>query len=342
MKIFVYDDRFVLPPYFQDFIALASSHGILTLITNASVQDKAFKNCGAGLEILSLQDLPKWTHISSLFDSIYIHRSSNSVQFEKSCFLRWFAYDVASRGLDELDYLCILDSDQALFMHPNTILDDCVLSISAEKPELITWLPEDWKQDVIEAGPSLTIMTKRCLSAFCDFLIASFFSTRNISRLNSCYYHSLLTAHGSSVSDMTALAYFVAETRIATFSLGRHFLPISDYFFCENVHYYLTSAYTGSIVHALSQGTFIYEGSKLWLEVKGLRSRVIGLHFQGFSKPLLKLFASRPQSILIAELEGYLNHQDPPPQASTPRGYGFRILNKSRRLLLQGLSSFRY
>lgn len=306
MELYVYDNRSELPSHFKDFFAINSTFGPITLITNANRE-----SCSGikSLNIVPIQQLGKLPLACAIFDRIYVHLSTNSQEFEKLCFYRWFAYDFASSSLDDSDYLCILDSDQAIFVKPEQILDACALLNDNQMPELITWLPDSSDAAVVEAGPALTILTKRCLHAFCNYILETFYDQLNLGNLNSYYYESLLSDCGSSVSDMTALGHFAFSGTFSTFNLRKFFLSSNKYFCCENVLYYFTSYYTGRIFPSFENAYFLLSGTRVILKTDTFEAPVFGLHFQGGSKPLMNLFHNNSNIINVGSFESYLKSQ---------------------------------
>jgi hypothetical protein len=274
-----FDDRGLLPEYFQVFLQSTLIHTNLQLITRAKairsddgkkIPLETFK----GLTVKSPFDLPYYNQSIKLFEKRFVNYSTNKSRFEQACFNRWFALNAATCELSDNDYVCLLDSDFLLGCEPEYILQQC----TAQGGNCFDIIAE-WTGSLAAVGPEITIIRKESLFEFCRFLVTNYFSPSNLSILQGEYFDLIGRGLPGGICDMRALACWMREDSVKSFNLNElrpsGFIGNLSVFISENKK-------EAGLALEIAQG-------KLNLLKPTGNQSLIGIHFQGQAKVFMKL-----------------------------------------------------
>ena len=274
-----FDDRRLLPAYFQVFLESTLIHTKLQLITNA----KAIKSYDGkkislqvfeGLAVKNPSELPYYTHTIKLFDKNYINYSTNKRWFEQACFNRWFALNAATCELNDEDYICLLDSDFLLGRQPGEILSQCT-SQGGQYFDIIA----EWNNPLVSVGPEITIIKKQSLFQFCRFLLTNYFSKSSDPMLQGEYFDRIGRGLPGGICDMRALACWMREGSVKSFNLNE----LRSSGFIRNLSEFISeNRDEDELALEFSQGNLRL------LKATG-NKELIGIHFQGQAKGFMKL-----------------------------------------------------
>jgi len=154
------------------------------------------------------------------FETVYVHLSPNSKEFELFCYQRWMVvYDWINSHQLEGQMAC-LDSDVLVFENLSTILD-------AKKVDLAT---------TKEIGPAFTLFrNQEVFSQFIGHIFESYSNPESFSQLKDIFYHGntpFFLKH-QYVSDMHLLGFF--SKKVPTLDLSFEYQNgIFDYAFQES------------------------------------------------------------------------------------------------------------
>jgi hypothetical protein len=274
-----YDDRILLPSYFRVFLQKTLCHTKLQLISNAKyINDYNGKKIAlksfSDLIVKDFFSLPYYTQVVELFEQNFFNYSTNPRQFEFACFKRWFALNAATCELNENDYVCLLDSDFILGCKPEVILDEC----TKQECQSFDFIAE-WSMPMVAVSPEITIIKKKALFNFCRFLITNYYSLANNPLLQGEYFDRVGAGLPGGICDMRALAYWIRETSVSSFNLN----DLKSFGLIGNLNHFIRKN-----AHERDLALEIGPDRLMLLRPTGSKT-LMGIHFQGTAKNLLKL-----------------------------------------------------
>lgn len=279
MQTFSFDSRYKLPNYFRSHIAYALAHSGLNLITPARrLKDGTPLRCldlHGRLNIINPDYDPCYQATSKIFDRLFVNLSTNPSSFERACFLRWFAFDIASAQLVDDEYLCMLDSDVLLMSSPRVCFDSFASSSANASPDFIGCISDAGEVGVVI--PAIIVMKKRILSLFCEFLLSSYFSDANRGNLLTSFYKRVGRGVFGGISDMTAWFDFVSCAGFRVLNMAKSRNPL----LIENFNDFLA----GPAAHRSC--SFVCNDFKAVIDNDGERTPLLAIHFQGDAKPFM-------------------------------------------------------
>lgn len=275
-----FDDRRLLPAYFQVFLQSALIHTKLQLITRAkAIQSydgrKISLQSFDGLTIKSPFELPYYNQAIKLFEKNFVNYSTNKRWLEQAWFNRWFALNAATCELNDDDYICLLDSDLLLGCQPEDILNECTLQ-GGQCLDIVA----EWERSLVAVGPEITIIRKQSLFEFCRFLVTNYFAPTRVSMLQGEYFDRIGRGLPGGIGDMRALACWMREGTVKSFNLNE----LRSSGFIRNLNEFIrdNKQETGLAVE-------IAQGKLSLLNPTGNKP-LIGIHFQGHAKVFMQLF----------------------------------------------------
>jgi len=224
-------------------------------------------------------------HAYSLFGSRFTNYSVNSSHFEMACFSRWIALNNATLSLPEDELVCLLDTDVFIGVHPSIIKEQAqMLSGGVNLDFLAEWWCND-TDSISGVGPEITIISKRLLQGFCEFLICEYFDYTNKQELIRCFYQNISTGVHSGISDMHALATFLNLAQGNYFNLRN----LTDFRLIGNLTHYQDNANSNDLDWSIS----FRSGSQILRENNRI-FKLAGTHFRAPRK-IRSALASRRQ-----------------------------------------------
>jgi hypothetical protein len=230
-----------------------------------------------------VEELRDSQYISRFVDN-YIHMSTNSLEFELFCWLRWF-YLLDYMHRNSIKSVVHLDSDVLLFSSLGEIksyyadvVTNCGYAIPAQSFDSLEW----------SASAHISYWTVAALEEFCEFAIASF-SERRYLRLYEekwCWHQQHHLPGG--ICDMTTFYLFWLEQGSAIFNLGRqHDRHIFDNNM-NSANNYLPNEFETD--REIKKIEFI-DGKPMLTATKDSQLvRVHGCHFQGAAKQYIPTY----------------------------------------------------
>ena len=222
MKTFVFDNRSILPPYFCFFLDALSVHDHIHLITPARLilaingRVELLQNSKT-ISYINPKFITNYVHVEEAFDAQFINYSTGNFSFERACFLRWFAVNLATIDLHESDYICLVDSDFVMGCAPSFILDAAHQQVAATPLEFIaTW--SQGNSGII--NPQITILTKRLLYSFCRYLFCEYFSPSFRSERLGEWFDTIGRGNPGGLCDMAALGSWLFLVKPNKFNLN--------------------------------------------------------------------------------------------------------------------------
>lgn len=291
MFVAAFDDRKKLPNYVYDFLCHTALYTPLAFLTPAR---KGWLNqVPQTCMFLQPQKLPRFLNIVDLFDEIFVNFSSNPYGFERACFLRWFALNAATTNLSDEDYVCLLDTDFILGVDPSALLDRIheEANLASKSLDFVS----QWNPDLDHVSPELTIFKKKVLFEFCLFLMTEFFDKSRLSSLVECYFGRIGKGTSGGVCDMTALASFLKEKKMAVFNLreeSEEELKVISNF----------NSFSAEMASRASSWQLLWEGNSQILRFGSKTHALYGVHFQGSAKSRIKSFAAHRIAISSSDL----------------------------------------
>lgn len=274
MFVAAYDDRIILPNYFQYFIWNTTKFCDLNLITPAiNSQIRPKPDSKFRLNLLDPFTLPGYLHTRQLFNDEFINYSTLSKSFERACFHRWFALNAATIELSDNDFICLLDTDFLVGMNPSDVLLECISKSENSDIEFIAeWVGDD------AHGPEITIMTKSYLFGFCKYLLTSYYSPTLKSQLLGEYFDRIGNGLPGGICDMRALATYSKLYCSNTFNLR----TLDKYAIIYNFNSFLGD------LGKTDDWKISFQSDKQILYFENEKSILIGTHFQGRAKTYMR------------------------------------------------------
>ena len=275
-SIFVaaFDDRHLLPYYFNTFIRNTTKYCHLNLITpkkNLNIKAQINFKSKYKLNLIDPSNLPQYLITKKLFNKVFINYSTNKSYFEKACFYRWFALNAATAFLGRDEIICLLDTDLLIGMEPKDILSSCISNNGNKKIQFIA----EWDEDNQAAfGPEITIMTKSYLFGFCKFLITTYYSSEMRSKLLGEYFDRIGNGNYGGICDMRALATYARNYKDKIFNLRK----LENLNLIRNFNCFLKEN------DKRDDWKICFEGKNQILVNSYESKRLIGIHFQGDAK----------------------------------------------------------
>ena len=179
----------------------------------------------------------------------------------------------------------------------------------------LDFLAEWWCNDtdsISGVGPEITIISKRLLQGFCEFLICEYFDYTNKQELIRCFYQNISTGVHSGISDMHALATFLNLAQGNYFNLRN----LTDFRLIGNLTHYQDNANSNDLDWSIS----FRSGSQIRRENNRI-FKLAGTHFQGSAK--LYIPSNIENGVVSAEGSASKLKR----LGSRINSYGLRILN---------------
>jgi hypothetical protein len=326
--IAAYDNRENLPSYFIEFFGNTTCYCDLNFISplsdyrRGSEVLKKFAPKRNEIKTVCTADISQLSHVTALFDSVFTNFSTNPHEFERACFLRWFALNGATTTVDDDDYVCMVDTDFLVGMSPEQILSNCQQQSGIESLQLIA----EWSSEEPSAfGPEISIMTKSFLFGFCEYLLTRYFSEGNKQQLIKDYFRRVGSGLGGGICDMRALSSYCRESSFEIFNL--HDLTSAK--MINNLEVFLQSTTANGVSW---QMLFKQDGQSLITENDTIP--ILGTHFQGRAKSLMPQ-AWRPDGVtsrLTSEKvqQSLIHHAD---EAHSKVPYFVKLMRRGKRVI---------
>lgn len=282
MFVASYDNRTLLPSYMGVFLEHSTFHAQVHLLSPAKTiglqnAEAAHLASSPQLVLLDPATLNYYAEAESLFDSVFLNFSTNPAAYEKACFCRWLALDLATCHLADNDYVCMLDTDFVLGMHPEDILQICSEQAGGSGPGFIgSWS----EQHPAAIGPELAFFQKKYLFQFCRYLLSGYFDPTNHPSLRGQYYDRIAKGLAGGICDMRALAGWLRSHDVLAFNLN----AIRGYSFVHNF-----AAFVQQQCSDAPGWEIVVSNGRQTLNNTSWPEHLIGIHFQGATKPLMEL-----------------------------------------------------
>ena len=281
MLVFAYDDRIIMPDYVIPFIWNTTQFCDLHLITPAKKMWGMTKPTATALKhrvhVVHPSDLPGYPHVRQLFDNLFVNYSTTPAVFERTCFHRWFALNALTTNLGDDEYICLLDTDFLIGMHPSEVLSRCLSKTENRNIQFIA----EWAGDKPTAvGPEISIMTKSYLYGFCKYLLTTYYSPYMRNLLLGEYFDRIGNGLPGGVCDMSALAAYKRLHGDDSFNLRK----LDEPKIIENFNSFLSAD-----VGTTDSWKISFQSGKQTLQVANESRKLIGIHFQGDAKALMHL-----------------------------------------------------
>lgn len=161
----------------------------------------------AGVQFISPNDLQ--SELAETFTLRYIHMSSNPVEYEMLCWLRWFHLLVYMRKYNVKSVLH-LDSDVLLYSSIESMraiyadaMTSCGLVIPPQDDTTYQWC----------TSASTSFWTIDALESFCNFAIKSFTKEKYLQMYKDKWEYHLTKCKPGGICDMTGLYLYMLENR---------------------------------------------------------------------------------------------------------------------------------
>lgn len=281
MTIFLtaYDDRKSPPSHLPHFIEQTLRYSNLNLIVPSILcleKHTAFVGSKKNeLILIGIESLPFWKETELLFRELFANYSTNRPEFEKSCFDRWFAINIATNHLEPDDFVCQIDSDFLIGTRPSEIVSAC-RKIAEDDIEIVAeWVNEPCR--VI--SPAIIFIKKKTLFLFCEYVLAEYYSPNNRSFRIKEYFSRIGNGLPGGVCDMRALGCFVDATKCRAFNLSK----LTDFNVIGNLTAFRNANQAAGADWTLTNGM-----ANQFLRLCEDEKRLIGIHCQGNAKVLIK------------------------------------------------------
>jgi hypothetical protein len=277
MKTFVFDDRTILPSYFCFFLDSLTVHEHVYLITPARFiltsngQVRSLTSCKT-MSVIDPSLIKNYSSIVNAFDTNFVNFSTGNFSFERACFLRWFAVNLATADLDDSDYICIVDSDFVLGCSPSFILKKSQQQSKSFPLEFISTWADDHSGII---NPQITILTKRLLFSFCRYLFCEYFSFSQRSVRLGEWFDTIGRGFPGGICDMSALGSWLSSVRPNKFNLYK----LEGFILLNNFNIFLDKHLATNKPWMLSFSIHMQQ-----LCDNSVYHTLLGTHFQGTAK----------------------------------------------------------
>lgn len=330
MRVFAYDDRQILPSYIrQQILYYANNLNLnITLIGRSKSIKNGFPAFSDGICMppgigcyQSTLGIAACENLLALFDQRFVNYSTNHYLFERACFDRWFALNLATNELHDDEHVCLLDSDFLSALSPEILYSLCVNQSMDSHLDFIS----DWEfVDGFETPlvrPSVTIIRKSALQNLCDFIFFEYFGSENSHTLLAEYYVHISRGKLGGVCDMRAIGCWLKSRKYQVFNVSQlHGYEMRS---MNNVNFLIDLYAATNPCHIkIGQG-------QISLNYGNHSINLLGIHFQGRSKHLLAGLDFSSSDCQPATLHLCTDQADVNSKRSSPSLLG-RLLRKAR------------
>jgi hypothetical protein len=144
---------------------------------------------------------------SNEFKSNYVHMSSNSMEYELFCWLRWF-YLLAYMKKRDLETVFYFDSDVVAFASTQQLAS---IYKSSQKPCGYLICNQEYNSYAWAASPHVSYWSRDGLEKFCSFALRSFADPDCLSLYKEKYSWHISRDEIGGICDMTTLYLFSRE-----------------------------------------------------------------------------------------------------------------------------------
>ena len=226
--------------------------------------------------------ISSYLNSASIFKKIYVHDSSNTFEYERFCFERWFIVKdyIEKNGITK--NFCCLDSDAILYAHVGNVFN-------LLKSDLNTC-------DCV--GPQfLFFKSIDILKQYCNF-ITSVFIDESVKRELYTFISKNRAILPSHINDMATLGLFAKKKALVDIGIESEIGVIFD----ENVIFS-----QGLITNFFGKRIFRVHGASYFKRRSGEYIRAGGIHAQGQSKQFMILYVDR--SVAFALINYRIVHE---------------------------------
>jgi len=212
------------------------------------------------------------------FLALYEHHSVNSVEFEVSCFARYFAIEAAHQNEDSF---ILSDSDIYLVNNLQHLREDASLKGVFVGSEGFYGGGSEH-----QISPHFSFWNKSLLTSFTDYLLEVYEKNKKAPFLGKHYELQQQRIGRTAISDMTLLYMWVKDRGIPY--LNSNFIGST-----LGIDHNLSSLYTkdGMYKSFCNRKALKLTGNEVFCEATdGRLQRMVVLHFQGEYKAVLKYF----------------------------------------------------
>jgi len=223
------------------------------------------------------------------FRATYVHRSTNSIEFELFCWLRWFLLLAFMKTVD-LKEVVYLDSDVLLLTRADRLVDmygarnaGCAAFVPSQDHESMLWC----------ASGHVSYWTVEALEQFCLFAETSFSDWQLLSEYERKWRWHCETKTPGGVCDMNGLYWFwkLNPGRVANFA-ERNDAGVVDRTMGASANFrdqeYLMRRGVKKTVFLKKQPSFVTSSGRDQI-------RALALHFQGWTKDLMPFYYRGPR-----------------------------------------------
>ena len=214
----------------------------------------------------------------------YVHMSSNSVDYELFCWLRWF-YLLAYMQKHAVDSVIYMDSDVVTYVSSSAFVGrymaaekSCGYMVARQVHDSFVWA----------ASPHISFWTQESLKRFCEFSIQSFSQPAGLEQYRrKCAWHQTQNEIGG-ICDMTTLYLFWRENQSTVENLAvAHQGHVLDHNMNSGGNYsegeYALDERTQIKQVKFSQGKPVFQRTESPFEYVVADA----LHFQGYAKKFI-------------------------------------------------------
>jgi hypothetical protein len=251
--IYIYDSRNQLPKSALYLLKQMIPSFSIYLVTNGPAPLSHANLVHDTIESLNLKASLEKFHLA------YVHLSPNSVEYERACFERYFAYRALSEKYRHKSFW-VLDSDVWAFPSLGLWEDSNRAVFSA-------------KNESIAVSAHCAFMTNRHIHEFTDFVVNSYYHKSRRAELLKLY--EVKKQKGGGINDMTALSAWLQSTALLWINSETiHLGPLVSHIFPE------IESNSGAAFRFIANDSFAS------LETTRPRSttKYSAIHFQGSDK----------------------------------------------------------
>lgn len=239
---------------------------------------QSFLKCGADLTVLSSED---GGEAFNLFSSIYIHKSTNSYEFELVCFRRYFIISEFLRANSSVEDFILVDSD--VIIAPGFV--EHVSQLASGK-SFVGSLVDEESHDLLMISPHVSFWTRQGLFDFVDFLLSTYTTEQGISNICNIENKFKTRKIRGGVTDM-GLIYLWCRSKDSFSTLN----AVKDGCVVDHNLNVAHNSLINEYKTIFGMKTVIFdEGDRYFLTSNGIRVRCLAVHFQGRAKILMPYF----------------------------------------------------